>query len=108
MGHSPRSPQKVFAAVFADVIHAGAMFYREGSGALALCYVACGRLNGFIELQINAWDVLGALAVVRAAGLPSNDFLAGDGLRKGGLLITGTPGVYAELTAIWERHKHGR
>ena len=81
------------------------MFYREGSGALALCYVACGRLNGFIELQINAWDVLGALAVVRAAGLPSNDFLAGDGLRKGNLMIAGTPGVYAELSAIWERHK---
>ena len=58
-----------------------------------------------VKLQINAWDVLGALAVVRAAGLPSNDFLAGDGLRKGNLMITGTPGVYAELSTIWERHK---
>ena len=50
------------------------MFYRDGSGALMLCYVACGRLIGYVEPHINSWDCLGALAVLEAAGGRSNDF----------------------------------
>jgi myo-inositol-1(or 4)-monophosphatase len=35
----------------------------NGSGALTLCYVACGRLIGYVEPHINSWDCLGALAI---------------------------------------------
>ena len=63
-------------------------------------YVACGRLVGYAEEQINSWDCLGALALIDSAGLKRSDFLAGDGLTKGARLIAGNPPVYAELEAL--------
>ncbi|HET9069269.1 MAG TPA: inositol monophosphatase, partial [Amaricoccus sp.] len=48
-GHSPRVTPAEFLPAFGLVIEAGAMFYRDGSGALALAYVACGRLIGYVE-----------------------------------------------------------
>jgi myo-inositol-1(or 4)-monophosphatase len=48
---------------------------RNGSAALDLCYVACGRLDGFWEWKLHPWDTAaGALIVCEAGGLVS-DFL---------------------------------
>lgn len=42
---------------------------RDGSAALNLCYVAAGRLDGFWERPLNAWDMgAGALMVMEAGG----------------------------------------
>ncbi len=76
------------------------MFYRDGSGALGLCYVAAGRLVAFFEPVIKSWDCLGAVAVIDAAGLKTSDFLANDGLHKGNPIIAGNEHVYAEIEAI--------
>jgi len=103
VGYSPRVTPERFLSVFSPLLRGGAMFYREGSGALTLCYVACGRLVGYIEAHINSWDCLGAVAVIRAAGLRTNDFLAGDGLRSGGYLIAGNEHVFPELEAIYQK-----
>jgi myo-inositol-1(or 4)-monophosphatase len=43
---------------------------RLGSAALDLCYVAAGRLDGFWEIRLNAWDVAaGGLIAVEAGAL---------------------------------------
>lgn len=43
---------------------------RIGSAALDLCYVACGRFDGFWELNLGAWDsAAGALIVEEAGGV---------------------------------------
>jgi myo-inositol-1(or 4)-monophosphatase len=43
---------------------------RDGSAALNLCYVACGRLDGFWERPLNAWDLAaGSLLVEEAGGM---------------------------------------
>jgi myo-inositol-1(or 4)-monophosphatase len=42
---------------------------RLGSAALDLCYVACGRLDGFWELRLNAWDVAAGGLIAREAGV---------------------------------------
>jgi len=99
-GYSPRVSPAVLLPMFGRFIERGGMFYRNGSGALMLCDVAAGRLLGYIEPHINAWDCVGALAVVHAAGLESNDFLANDGLRSGNWLVVGNAEVRAELEAI--------
>lgn len=39
-----------------------------GSAALALCYVAAGRLSGFFHHRLEAWDMAAALLIVREAG----------------------------------------
>ncbi|HEX7023157.1 MAG TPA: inositol monophosphatase family protein [Trueperaceae bacterium] len=41
---------------------------RPGAAALDLAYVACGRLDGFWELQLNPWDVAAAILLIREAG----------------------------------------
>jgi myo-inositol-1(or 4)-monophosphatase len=78
------------------------MFHREGCGALALSYVACGRLIGYVEQHINSWDCLGALAVIEAAGGTINDFLADDGLWKGNRVIAGPASLYPKLESLFE------
>jgi len=46
---------------------------RGGSAALDLCYVACGRLDGFWEFKLKPWDTAaGALIVSEAQGKLSN------------------------------------
>lgn len=42
---------------------------RAGSAALDLCYIACGRFDGYWELALNPWDcAAGALIVHEAKG----------------------------------------
>ena len=99
-GYSPKCGPDEFLPAFERFLKAGGMFYRDGSGALGLCYVAAGRVIGFFEPLIKSWDCLGAVAVIHAAGLKTNDFLANDGLHKGNPIIAGNEHVYAEIEAI--------
>jgi fructose-1,6-bisphosphatase/inositol monophosphatase family enzyme len=41
---------------------------RAGAAALDLCYVACGRLDGYYERGINHWDWAAGALIVREAG----------------------------------------
>ena len=69
------------------------MYQRNGSGALMLAYVAAGRLLGYYEAHINAWDCLAGIALVREAGGWTNDFLSGDALTHGDAVATSAPGL---------------
>jgi myo-inositol-1(or 4)-monophosphatase len=41
---------------------------RDGSAALNLSYVACGRFDGHWELKLNPWDLAAGVLIVREAG----------------------------------------
>ncbi len=41
---------------------------RAGAAALDLAYVAAGRLDGFWELKLKAWDVAAGVLMIREAG----------------------------------------
>jgi myo-inositol-1(or 4)-monophosphatase len=41
---------------------------RLGSAALDLCYVAAGRMDGFWESDLKAWDIAGGALIVAEAG----------------------------------------
>ena len=41
---------------------------RFGAAALDLCYVACGRLDGYWEISISPWDLAGGGLVAEMAG----------------------------------------
>ncbi len=47
---------------------------RCGSAAMDLCYVACGRFDGFWELKLNPWDVAAGVLIVKEAGGRISDF----------------------------------
>ena len=41
---------------------------RLGSAAIDLCYVAAGRMDGFWEAQLNAWDTRAGALIVEESG----------------------------------------
>ena len=53
---------------FIELIRRGIPVRRLGSAALDLAYVACGRFDGFWEINLNPWDVAAGILLVREAG----------------------------------------
>ncbi len=41
---------------------------RDGAAALDMCWVAAGRLDGYFERPVNAWDIGAGVVIVREAG----------------------------------------
>jgi len=50
---------------------------RLGSAALDLCYVACGRFDGFWELRLSPWDVAAGALIAQEAGAKVTDIHGG-------------------------------
>ena len=63
-----------YLGYFADMIRVTQGVRRNGSAALDLCYVACGRLDGFWEWKLRPWDTAAGVLVVREAGGRVTDF----------------------------------
>lgn len=53
---------------FKEFIDKAQALRRPGAAALDLCYVACGRMDGFWELSLSPWDVTAGTCIVREAG----------------------------------------
>jgi myo-inositol-1(or 4)-monophosphatase len=100
LGYSRRVPPEDFLPLLAALLDQGGMFFRNGSGALMLCDVACGRLIGYVEQHINSWDCLAALAIIEAAGGVVSDFLADDGMWRGHALTAAPPELFPSLAAL--------
>jgi myo-inositol-1(or 4)-monophosphatase len=60
---------------------------RLGSAALNLCYVACGRLDGFWASSLKLWDIAAGVLIVREAGGVVSDLQGQDSHALGGALI---------------------
>jgi len=57
-----------FARHFTNFIMNAQAVRRDGSAALDLAYVACGRFDGFWEEGLHPWDVAGAVLMIEEAG----------------------------------------
>jgi len=99
-GWSTRLPLQGYIEMLGRLTARGAGIRRGGSGALALAYVAAGRVDGYCELHMNAWDALAGLILIEEAGGWTNDFLAGAGLREGNPILGCTPELRDVLTEI--------
>jgi myo-inositol-1(or 4)-monophosphatase len=62
-----KDPEEVLLLFEAFIRRARAV-RRLGSAALDLCYVACGRLDGFWERKLQPWDIAGGGLIVQEAG----------------------------------------
>jgi myo-inositol-1(or 4)-monophosphatase len=89
--------------LFGDFVGRARAVRRLGSAAIDLCYVAAGRMDGFWEGDLKAWDLAGgALIVAEAGGRVSNlagqPFASRDGevLATNGLLHDAMLAVIAE------------
>ena len=65
-----------------------------------IAYVAAGRLIGYYEAHINAWDCLAGLAMVREVGGWTSDFLAGDGLVQGNAVAVAAPALAGAMQRL--------
>lgn len=77
-----------FARDFTNFTMEAQAVRRDGSAAIDLAYVACGRFDGFWEDGLNAWDVAAGVLLIEEAGGRVTDF-------KGGPLDIYTPKVLA-------------
>jgi myo-inositol-1(or 4)-monophosphatase len=100
VGYSNRVEASNIVPVVAALVASGAMFHRNASGALSLAYVAAGRLLGYVEEHMNAWDCLaGQLLIAEAAGRVEAQN-ADEMIARGGRVVVGTPTVFASLLSI--------
>lgn len=70
---------------------------RAGSAALDVCAVASGRLDGYFERGVQAWDVAGAQIIVTEAGGSIEPLDAPDVPAR--TWVAAAPGIYAPLRA---------
>ena len=98
-GWSPRRSLAAYGELITRLIGDGIEFRRNGSGALGMADVACGRNDGYLELHINAWDVLAGIVLVQEAGGWVNGFLDNNGLTRGNPIIACTPEIQQVLMA---------
>jgi myo-inositol-1(or 4)-monophosphatase len=61
-------------ARFARCIGASQGVRRLGSAAMDLCYVACGRFEGFWEQNLKPWDTAAGMLIAEEAGGVVTDF----------------------------------
>jgi myo-inositol-1(or 4)-monophosphatase len=57
-----------YVAQLARVMAGAAGVRRAGAAALDLASVACGRFEGFWEMQLSPWDIAAGMLLVREAG----------------------------------------
>jgi myo-inositol-1(or 4)-monophosphatase len=100
VGWSPRRPNQDFLALCEKLLTQGATLRHGGSGALGLAEVAAGRLDAYVELHINLWDVAAALVLLAEAGAAVNPFLEGNGPTRGNPILAAAPGVAGALSAL--------
>ncbi|HJY63317.1 MAG TPA: inositol monophosphatase family protein [Ignavibacteria bacterium] len=63
---------------FVNFIRLGLPIRRLGSAAMDICYLACGRFDGFWEINLNAWDVAAGYLILKEAGGKVTDFFGKD------------------------------
>jgi myo-inositol-1(or 4)-monophosphatase len=99
VGHPRDTPDKLTLSFLSGLIEMGGLFYNSGSAALALAYVAVGRLVGFYESDLRAWDALAGEVLIRESGGWSTEFM------RDGSLTTSKPVLAANrgaACALWD------
>jgi myo-inositol-1(or 4)-monophosphatase len=59
---------------FVNMLMSAQGLRRLGSAAVDLCYVACGRFEGFWEVSLSPWDMAAGVLLVEEAGGRFTDF----------------------------------
>ncbi|WP_323005236.1 inositol monophosphatase [Pseudorhodobacter sp.] len=82
------------------ITKAGGVFWRNGSGALSLAYVAQGKLLGYVEEHMNAWDCLAGQLMIEEAGGRVEAQNADAMIRDGGRVIVATAELFDEIKRL--------
>lgn len=103
VGMNGRTETSKVVRFVGDLASRGGIFFRNSSGGLMLSYVAAGRLLGYAEPHMNAWDCLAGQLLIAEAGGRIEKQSANDMLINGGRVVTSTPIIFDELVAMADR-----
>lgn len=78
---------------------------RAGSAALDMCYVACGRFDGFWELKLKPWDTAAAMLIVNEAGGMVADFKGNPFSFDSGETLASNGLIHADMINILQNKK---
>jgi myo-inositol-1(or 4)-monophosphatase len=95
-GYCNRSSKQNTTRLIAEVIARDGVFHRNASGALSLAYTAAGRLIGFVEEHMNAWDCLAGQLIIAEAGGRVDQQSADQMIAEGGSVVAGSAGIFYE------------
>jgi myo-inositol-1(or 4)-monophosphatase len=87
---------RVFQSVFAKVED----FRRAGTASLDLAWVAAGRMDGYFEVGLKAWDVAAGALLVREAGGVVLDFDGNDAVEEAETIIAAPYKVMTPLRQL--------
>ena len=83
-----------------DLMAAGASWTRYGSGALMLAWVAAGRLVGYVEPRMSAWDCMAAYCLIEQAGGQVLAFPLGDAIARPAPVVGARTGIYDDVLRL--------
>jgi len=73
---------------------------RLGSAALDLCYVACGRFDGFWEMRLGLWDIAAGALIAQEAGALVTDMYGEPGfLSPPCSILAANPEIHPQILA---------
>lgn len=90
---------------FANFIRNARGVRRDGSAALDLCYVACGRYDGFWELGLHPWDMASGAFVVEESGGEVTNLSGGEFTTYKGEIVASNNLIHDEMIRLLEKYK---
>ena len=74
---------------------------RYGSAALDMCYVACGRFDGYWEITLGAYDIAAGILIAREAGAKVTKLDGSEEtLEPPFSIVTANPAIHAQMMAV--------
>ena len=100
IGANDRVASARVGQMLGDLMAAGSAWVRYGSGALMLAWVAAGRLVGYVEPRMSAWDCMAGYALINEAGGRTLAFPGDTALALPAPVMGASTGAFSELQKI--------
>jgi myo-inositol-1(or 4)-monophosphatase len=95
--HIGRGDHELFRGEMAEIQNRVAGLRRFGAASLDLAFVAAGRLDGYWERDLSAWDIAAGQIMVREAGGMVSGIDGKDDALSTGHVVCGNEFVHGEL-----------
>ncbi|MFO7292157.1 MAG: inositol monophosphatase family protein [Actinomycetes bacterium] len=93
-----------YVEVVAGVLREAQGMRRIGSAALDICWVACGRFDGYWEFSLAPWDMAAGVLVLQEAGGKVTDHLERPYVLGSPVLVASNGRIHSRLAEIVATH----
>ncbi|EKE01932.1 MAG: myo-inositol-1(or 4)-monophosphatase [uncultured bacterium] len=95
----------IYLKILAAILPQAAGTRRSGSAALDFAYVACGRIDGFWEMNLAPWDMAAGSLIVKEAGGIVDEFSGNGNFMETGNVIAGNQHIFNLISQIVKAKK---